>query len=695
MKLQLQRDGRALDFDGAVPFGVGGEAAVFAVPTTAWAAKAYHQYVPSRGDKLRVMISNPPDDPTAHQGHVSIAWPQDLLLDAQGRVLGYVMPLVKGMRRMIDFYHPGTRRKECPLFHYYYLVVTARNLATAVRALHRRGYVMGDVNESNILVADTAMVTLVDTDSFQVKEPGSGRVHHCIVGSPLFTPREMQGVDFSVVERREEHDLFGLGVLLFQLLMEGTHPFQVRFTGSGEPPELVELIRDGRFPHGVGSAMWQPPPLAPPFGMLDTRLRGLFTRCFVNGHHDPQARPTADEWREKLVEAVDILVLCKVNPNHRYWPHVKKCPWCERAAKLGGRDPFPSPTQVKSGAHLAPAGKVRQPAPTPTPQPRPQAAPTPQPRQQGAQAAPSPRPAKTSSARKPVRRAGLALAMVAMVALIAGSLWIGWGRWKWGLQARSGPTAEERAANERATAALGSDHDGTRQVFALGGGQRIAVRFIPVGTFTMGSPAAETGRSTDEAEHMVTLETPYWMGETVVTQGQWEVLMGGNPSNFKGDRNLPVENVSWYDAQAYVAMLNMRCPLRKGWHWALPTEAQWEYACRAGKEGAYAGDLDAVAWYSANSGSKTHPVATKQPNSYGLYDMLGNVWEWCADWYGDYPSDAGTDPTGPAYGEYRVYRGSGWADNALACRPAARGRHKPDDRDVLMGFRVAVVSSKP
>ncbi len=302
------------------------------------------------------MIANPPENTTAAQGHVSIAWPQDLLVDAQGRIAGYVMPHMKGMRPIADFYHPKTRRAECPFFTYRYLAVTAQNLATAIRALHRRDYIMGDVNESNVLVAQTAMVTLVDTDSFQVREPGSGKVHRCIVGTEFFTPREMQGVNFATVDRREEHDLFGLGVLLFQLLMEGSHPFQIRFAGVGEPPELNERIRDGRFPHGTGSAMWQPPPQAPPFEMIDVRLRGLFTRCFVNGHRNPKARPTADEWRMELADAITRLVPCKVNPSHYYWPHANVCPWCERTEKLKGRDPFPDPAQVRPGgrgSHLA------------------------------------------------------------------------------------------------------------------------------------------------------------------------------------------------------------------------------------------------------------------------------------------------------------------------------------------------------
>ena len=147
------------------------------------------------------------------------------------------------------------------------------------------------------------------------------------------------------------------------------------------------------------------------------------------------------------------------------------------------------------------------------------------------------------------------------------------------------------------------------------------------------------GSGSDETPHSVTLSSPYWMGETEVTQGQWQALMGKNLSHFDGDLNLPVEQVSWDDAQEYVAALNACAALKNGWRWTLPTEAQWEYACRGGTVGDYAGDLDEMAWYSNNSGSKSHLVGTKAANAWGLNDMHGNVWEWCADWYGDYPRD--------------------------------------------------------
>ncbi len=166
--------------------------------------------------------------------------------------------------------------------------------------------------------------------------------------------------------------------------------------------------------------------------------------------------------------------------------------------------------------------------------------------------------------------------------------------------------------------------------------------------------------------------------------------MGSTPSNFKG-KDLPVETVSWNDASDFCKKLNAKGLLPAGWRWALPTEAQWEYACRAGTTGEDAGSLADMAWDGDNSGSKTHPVGTKQATAWGLCDMHGNVWEWCADWYGDDPKGAATDPTGSNSGSSRVYRGGSWSSDGTSCRSADCGGYAPDGRLFNFGFRVAAV----
>lgn len=229
---------------------------------------------------------------------------------------------------------------------------------------------------------------------------------------------------------------------------------------------------------------------------------------------------------------------------------------------------------------------------------------------------------------------------------------------------------------------------------------------IPAGTFTMGSPASEAGRSGDEGpQHQVAISKAFEMQTTEVTQSQWVAVMGSNPSFFINPENCPgeyttinnipmcpnnpVELVSWDDAQAFISKLNAKAD---GFRFRLPTEGEWEYAARAGTTGAYAGDLDAMAWYDKNSGSTSHPVAKKQANAWGLFDMYGNVWEWTADWYGRYSAAHVTDPVGPSSGSGRVGRGGSWAYAARAIRSADRIYGFPDDRNIHLGFRLVRTS---
>jgi formylglycine-generating enzyme required for sulfatase activity len=224
----------------------------------------------------------------------------------------------------------------------------------------------------------------------------------------------------------------------------------------------------------------------------------------------------------------------------------------------------------------------------------------------------------------------------------------------------------------------------------LGGGVKLEMVWVPAGEFDMGSPASETDRIDSETQHRVTLSKGFWMGKYEVTQEQWERVMGSNPSNFKGARN-PVEQVSWTDCQEFIGKVNR---LVDGGGFRLPTEAEWEYACRAGTKtrfhtGDADGDLDGAGWYTGNSGDKTHPVGEKKANAFGLFDMHGNVWEWCLDWYGDYPTAAVTDPAGPGSGEIRVVRGGCWVYDAWLCRSAFRFRSDPGYRWINLGFRLA------
>jgi len=210
---------------------------------------------------------------------------------------------------------------------------------------------------------------------------------------------------------------------------------------------------------------------------------------------------------------------------------------------------------------------------------------------------------------------------------------------------------------------------------------------IPAGTFQMGSTAYEEKRWSEQPVHSVTISRTFYMQKTEVTQGQWRAVMGSNRSYFPtcGD-TCPVDGVSWDEITTFLQRLNAQTP---GVTYRLPTDAEWEYAARAGTTGETYGTLDAIAWYNGNAATRTHAAAGKQANAWGLYDMIGNVWEWVNDWYGSYGSESVTDPTGPATGIYRVLRGGSWYSGIPGARAASRYDHAgPSTRNNYYGFRL-------
>ena len=227
-----------------------------------------------------------------------------------------------------------------------------------------------------------------------------------------------------------------------------------------------------------------------------------------------------------------------------------------------------------------------------------------------------------------------------------------------------------------------------------GPGVKMKLALIPAGSFMMGSPDSDPDALVSEKpQHKVTITKPFYIGIYAVTQDQYQAVMGSNPSVYKGGAN-PVEKVNWHDAAAFCEKLSAKT----GKNIHLPTEAQWEYSCRAGGTGVFSGTgrLDQMGWYDGNSGGRTHPVGQKKPNAWGLYDMHGNVWEWCADWFGvDYYANANDeDPQGPSSGPVRVLRGGCWVFNPGRCRSALRYMGFPDYRNFggSTGFRVVVAS---
>ena len=225
----------------------------------------------------------------------------------------------------------------------------------------------------------------------------------------------------------------------------------------------------------------------------------------------------------------------------------------------------------------------------------------------------------------------------------------------------------------------------------LGGGVKMELILIPAGSFMMGD---EKGNAWEKPVHKVNITKPFYLGKYEVTQEQWEAVMGTNPSKFKGPKN-PVEQVSWDDCQAFLGKLNAKTG-GQGGKFVLPTEAQWEYACRAGSTTRYCfGDersgLGEHAWFAGNSGDKAHPVGGKKPNAWGLHDMHGNVYEWCADRYdsGYYAKSPVDDPRGPTTGSNRVFRGGGWYGTGEFWRSAFRNDRSLGFRSTDLGLRIS------
>ena len=214
---------------------------------------------------------------------------------------------------------------------------------------------------------------------------------------------------------------------------------------------------------------------------------------------------------------------------------------------------------------------------------------------------------------------------------------------------------------------------------------------VEAGSFNMGAtPEMKSPYEVEKPVHRVTLTNNYYIGKYEVTQALWQAVMGSNPSHFKGDA-LPVEQVSWKDCQKFITKLNRLT----GKNFRLPTEAEWEYAARGGNKSRgyrYSGSntIDDVAWYENDALSQTHPVGTKQPNELEIYDMTGNVMEWCQDWYGSYSSSPQVNPTGAASGSYRVVRGGGWSDSARDCRTSDRDFISPGGRSSDLGLRLVL-----
>ncbi|NTF52979.1 protein kinase domain-containing protein [Agrobacterium rhizogenes] len=329
MTVVIGSDGRRLTLGPLL--GKGGEGAVHqVVEAPDLAAKIYNSgKAKERRDKIIAMVSA-----RVHSTSEFVAYPVDTLKSTTGDFVGFTMKKVSGFKSVHDLYGPGSRKVEFPTADSKFLVRAALNLAAAIASIHDTDCVIGDINHSGILVSDKALVTLIDSDSFQYRGPSV--IYRCLVGVREYTPPELQGAPFAKIDRTANHDNFGLAVLLFQLLFLGRHPFSGKFLGNGDR-DIQTAIREGRFAYSARrtETMMEPPPHVPSLSDYGEEIRKAFEAAFMPPARQPTGRPPASEWVRILRSYESSLQPCAVEKAHAYRPGLSSCPWCALEQGMG------------------------------------------------------------------------------------------------------------------------------------------------------------------------------------------------------------------------------------------------------------------------------------------------------------------------------------------------------------------------
>ncbi|MDA1174913.1 MAG: protein kinase, partial [Chloroflexi bacterium] len=353
----------------------GGEGAVYEIDgVSGIALKVYHEdrRTADRGRKLEAMLTAPPDN-IQTRDHLAIAWPIEAVIDEEGRVAGFTMPLARDAQVLSELLNPRSRAEIAPDMTWQHMVNVAQNVSAVVDSLHSAGYVVGDLSERNFLVTRDALVTLIDCDSVQVPAD-DGTMFFSPVGTARFTAPELLGMDFESQPRTVEGDRFALAVLIFLILSEGYHPFQGVPADDKFSGDDVSAIRLGAYAYADRAGVLSPPPAAPNVESLPPVLAQLFERTFVRGHRDTSQRVAAGTWRSTLELIGRSLRTCSREPRHVFWSLDQQCPWCERAARIGADTWCLAPVEdhatsvaapgLPPSASPPPAAAARQPRPS-------------------------------------------------------------------------------------------------------------------------------------------------------------------------------------------------------------------------------------------------------------------------------------------------------------------------------------------
>ncbi|MBF2055954.1 MAG: hypothetical protein IGQ45_01775 [Cyanobacterium sp. T60_A2020_053] len=324
-----------------------GEGEVWTTNWNGMLAKLYHQPSAEKFVKLGVMIAHQPQDPNQAKNHHSFTFPQSLIKDNKGQLVGFLMYHIKDTVELIDIYNPKRRKLKKLEIDWHFLHYLALNISSIVAVIHQEGYVIGDIKPQNILVNSQALPTFIDVDSFQVKNPQTGEIYRCVVGTEGYTPPELIGEDFHQAEQNYAHDNFRLGVLIYQLLFS-YHPFGSGIWQSGDKPDMNELIKRGIWLEGNQNFLSHSPNTMP-LSIIHPLLRNCFLRCFNDGHGNPSARPSAQDWYYALSQAVNDLKICSQVDSHIHYAQDQICSWCARKNSLG-IDIFELPSGIKSTA---------------------------------------------------------------------------------------------------------------------------------------------------------------------------------------------------------------------------------------------------------------------------------------------------------------------------------------------------------